>query len=325
MMYRAMIGALAIFAFGAARAQEAPFPNKTLNIVIGSSAGSAVEFEARVISDAFVKRGWPALQPDLRPGAMGGIGATAVYRAKPDGYTLLLSPASPMVFNPVTHKTLTYDPAKMTPVILIGEQPLVLVARGNFPAKTIDEFVAWVKQNPGKTFYSSPGIGGGNHMSVLLFARHAGIDVKHVPFPGAGPATQAILRGEVDFGIISASTLLPWYRDGKLKFFAMGTKERYREAPNAPTFRELGYPEEFVLTAWRVIVGPPDMPEPLVETLNGVLNKALKDPVAIEKFRAIGVEPTPGSPQAVAAMLRREAATWAKVAAENNIEKEDVK
>jgi tripartite-type tricarboxylate transporter receptor subunit TctC len=320
MMYRAMIGALAIFAFGAARAQEAPFPNKTLNIVIGSSAGSAVEFEARVISDAFVKRGWPALQPDLRPGAMGGIGATAVYRAKPDGYTLLLSPASPMVFNPVTHKTLTYDPAKMTPVILIGEQPLVLVARGNFPAKTIDEFVAWVKQNPGKTFYSSPGIGGGNHMSTLLFAKYHNLDVKHVPFPGAAPAVQAILRGEVDFGIIAMSSLLPNYRAGELKFFAIGSKQRSPDAPEVPTLRELGYPEEFVLTAWRVLVGPPDMPAPIVDKLNGMINEIYLDPMVRDRFKKLGLDIGGGTPAEVAAMLKREAATWERVARENNIE-----
>lgn len=322
MSFRAAIGACMIILTGAAIAQEAPYPSRTISVVIGSSAGSAVEFETRVISEAFVRRGWPALQPDLRPGAMGGIGATAVYRAKPDGYTVLFSPASPMVFNPVTHKTLTYDPAKMTPIILIGEQPLVLVARGNFPAKNIDEFIDHLKKNPGKVFYSSPGIGGGNHMSTLLFAKHHNLDVKHVPFPGAGPAVQAILRGECDFGIISMSSLLPHYKTGELKFFAIGSKQRSPDAPEVPTLRELGYPEEFVLTAWRVMVGPPDMPSPIVDKLNAMINEVYKEPVVRERFKNLGLDLGGGTPAEVAAMLKREAATWERVARENNIEKE---
>ena len=320
---RLLVSALAFLGvFAGAGAEEAGYPNKPINIVIGSSAGSAVEFETRVISEAFVKRGWPALQVDLRPGAMGGIGATAVYRAKPDGYTLLFSPASPMVFNPVTHKTLTYDPQKMTPVILVGEQPLVLVARGDFPGKSLADLVAYAKANPGKTYYSSPGIGGGNHMSTLLLAKHTGIDVKHVPFAGAGPAVQALLRGEVDFGIISMSSLLTWHRDGKLKFLAIGSKQRSADAPDVPTFRELGYPEDFVLTAWRVLVGPPDMPRPIAERLNGMINEIYKDPAVVERFKKLGLDVGGGSPADVAAMMKREAATWERVARENGIEKE---
>lgn len=309
-------------AIGGVSAQEGPYPNKPINIVIGSSPGSAVEFETRVISEAFVKRGWPAFQVDLRPGAMGGIGATSVYRAKPDGYTLLFSPASPMVFNPVTHKSVTYDPAKMSPVILIGEQPLVLVARGDFPGKSLEDLVAYAKANPGKTYYSSPGIGGGNHMSTLLLAKYTGMDVKHVPFQGAGPAVQALLRGEVDFAIISMSSLLTWYKDGKLKFFAIGSQKRSLDAPDVPTFRELGYPEEFVLTAWRVLVGPPDMPAAISNTLNRMINTIYEDPIVVDKFKKLGLEVGGGTPADVAAMLKREAATWERVARENNIEKE---
>ena len=322
MSIRTLATAFAVMGATAALAQEAAYPMKPITIVIGSSPGSAVEFETRVISEAFVKRGWQPLAVDLRPGAMGGIGATAVYRAKPDGYTLLFSPASPMVFNPVTHKSLTYDPAKMTPIILIGEQPLVLVARGDFPGATLADLVAYAKANPGRTWYSSPGIGGGNHMSTLLLAKYTGMDVKHVPFQGAGPAVQALLRGEVDFAIISMSSLLPWYKDGKLKFLAIGSKQRSPDAPDVPTFRELGYPEEFVLTAWRVLVGPPDLPAPIVDKLNGMINAVYADPLVRERFNKLGLDAGGGTPQEVAAMLKREAATWERVARDNSIEKE---
>ena len=154
----------------------------------------------------------------------------------------------------------------------------------------------------------------------MLF--RSNLDVKHVPFPGAGPAVQAILRGECDFGIISMSSLLPHYKTGELKFFAIGSKQRSPDAPEVPTLRELGYPEEFVLTAWRVMVGPPDMPSPIVDKLNAMINEVYKEPVVRERFKNLGLDLGGGTPAEVAAMLKREAATWERVARENNIEKE---
>ena len=141
------------------RAQEGPYPSRPITLVIGGAAGGGLDAEARIISDALVKQGGQPFNLELRPGAMGSIGATAVYRARPDGYTLMLSPASPMVFNQLTHKQLSYDPAKLTPIILVGEQPLVLVTRGDFPGERLDDLIAYAKKNPGRTYYSSPEIG----------------------------------------------------------------------------------------------------------------------------------------------------------------------
>jgi len=260
------------------------------------------------------------VQIDLRPGANGAIGATHVMRAKPDGYTLFASPASPMVFNPLTNKNLGYDPKKFTPIIEIGAQPLVLAARGDFPGDSLADLISYAKARPGGTFYSSTGIGGGNHMSVLLLEKYSGTQLKHVPYEGAGPATQALLKGEVDFAILSIASLLTWYRDGKLKILAVGSPDRYPDAPDVPTFRELGYPEQFVLTAWRVLVGPPGMPQPLVRRLNETVNRAYEDPEIHQRFKALGLEPSGGSPERVAAMLQRESATWEQVARDNKIE-----
>jgi tripartite-type tricarboxylate transporter receptor subunit TctC len=316
------VAVVAIAAAGAGIAQEDKFPSRPISVVIGSSSGSSMEFETRILDEYFRAHVGQPLQIDIKPGANGGIGATAVYRAKPDGYTLLASPASPMVFNPLTHKNLNYDPKKMTPVIEIASQPLVIAARGDFPGTTLKDLVAYAKAHPGATYYSSTGIGGGNHMSTSLLAKYTGTDMKHVPYEGAGPATQAILKGEVDFGIISASSLLPWYRDGKIKFLAMGSPKRSPDAPDVPTLLELGYPRDFILTAWRVLVGPPNMPPSIVNALNAIINKAYEEPEVRRKFKALGLDVTGGSPEAVAAMLARESATWERVARDNNIEKE---
>jgi tripartite-type tricarboxylate transporter receptor subunit TctC len=314
--------AAAALCAGAARAQEAGFPNHAIDVVIGSSAGTAMETEIQILNEWFRPHVGQNLQTDLRPGATGAIGATFVMRAKPDGYTLFSSPASPMVFNPVTRKNLNYDPKKLTPIIEVASQPLVVVARGDFPGENLKDLIEYSKKTPGGAHYSSPGLGGGNHMSTLLLEKYTGANFHHVPYEGSGPATQALLRGEVDFAVLAASTLLPWYKDGKLKFFAMGSPKRLADAPNVPTLLELGYPEEFILTAWRVIVGPPNMPRPIVDWLNAKLNEAIEDPAVRAKFKALGLETTGGGPDSVAAMLKREAATWERVARENNIEKQ---
>ena len=316
----ALSAALLLLARQPINAQEGRFPTHPISVVIGSSSGSSMEFEMRILAPKFQELLGQTLQIDLRPGANGAIGASHVMRAKPDGYTLFTSPASPMVFNPLTNKNLGYDPKKLTPIIEIGSQPLVLAVRGDFPGNSLQDLIDYAKARPGKTFYSSTGIGGGNHMSVLLLEKYSGTQLKHVPYEGAGPATQALLKGEVDFSILSIASLLTWYKDGKLKILAVGSPERSPDAPDVPTFRELGYPEEFILTAWRVLVGPPGMPQPIVNRINEAVNKAYEDPDVRQKFKALGLEPTGGSPEAVATMLRRESATWETVARDNKIE-----
>ena len=322
MLKRARLSVLlwSVIASAFAQAQEAAFPSRPITVVVGSSSGSSMEFEMRILSEKFKELTGHPILIDIRPGANGATGASYVMRAKPDGYTLFTSPASPMVFNPLTHKNLNYDPKKMTPIIEIGAQPLVLTARGDLPVQTLQDLIAYAKTKPGAVFYSSTGIGGGNHMSVLLFEKYSGTQLKHVPYEGAGPATQAILRGEVDFGVLSIASLLPWYRDGKIKILAVGSQERAPGAPNVPTFRELGYPEQFVLTGWRVLVGPPNIPDAIVERINGLVNKAYEDPVVRDRFNALGLDATGGPQAKVVAMLKREFATWEQVARDNGIE-----
>jgi tripartite-type tricarboxylate transporter receptor subunit TctC len=310
----------ALFLAAPTMAQEPAFPSRPITVVVGSSSGSSMEFEMRILSEKFKELTGHPILIDIRPGANGATGATYVMRAKPDGYTLFTSPASPMVFNPLTHKNLNYDPKKMTPIIEIGAQPLVLATRGDLPANSVADMITYAKGKPGNVFYSSTGIGGGNHMSVLLFERYSKTQLKHVPYEGAGPATQAILRGEVDFGILSIASLLPWYKDQKIKILAVGSQERSPDAPDVPTFRELGYPEEFVLTGWRVLVGPPAMPQPIVDRINGLVNKAYEDPQVRGRFKALGLDATGGTQSKVAAMLKRESVIWEQVARENGIE-----
>jgi len=307
----------------AVQAQETAFPSKPVTIVVPSSTGGSIELQVRLLADSFRERTGQPLVVTNRPGAMGATGTTFVYRAQADGYTLLASPNTPMVFNPLTHKSLSYEPLKMTPVVLLGVQPLVMGVRGNLPAKTLDDLIAYAKANPGKTYYGSQGVGGGNHMAAMLFGKHIGADLKHVPFPGAGPAGQALLKGEIDFFMAPLAVLLPWYRSNEIKILAMGSHDRAKDAPDVPTFRELGYPEDFILTVWSVIMGPPDMPSAVADRLNATFVDILKEPKVRERFAQMAVDPGGGSRQDLAAMLARETKTWTRVAQDNKIEKQD--
>jgi tripartite-type tricarboxylate transporter receptor subunit TctC len=286
-----------------ARAQEA-YPSRPISIVIPSTPGSNMELQMRLISDAIQRKGGQPFVVDPKPGAMGILGATTVARAKPDGYTLLISPNSPLVFNQLTHANLGYEPTAFTPVTMVSSQPLVMAVRGEFPANSMQEFIDYAKAHPGKINYGSQGIGGGNHMAVLLLEKYTGARMVHVPFNGAEPATQALLKGDVDLFMAPLANILPWYKDKKLKMF------------------ELGYPEDFVLTVWYAIVAPPNTPLNIVKTLNAAINDAMKEPAIADRFHAMGTDAVYGSAEDAARFLARERATWERVAAENKIEKQ---
>ena len=324
MFMRRMSVALATLCIAsvAARAQTDSFPSKPISIIVPSTAGSGMEIQARLISEALRERGGQPFIIETKPGAIGVIGATAVFRAKPDGYTLLATPNSPLVFNPLTHKVLSYEPEKFTPIALMSRQPLVLATRGNFPADSLAGLIDYAKANPGKINYGSQGVGGGNHLSVLLLEKHTGTHMVHVPFNGAGPATQAMLRGDIDLFMSPLAEILPHYNDGKLKLLAVGTEHRSPHAPNVPTFRELGYPPEFILTVWYALVGPPDMPPAISSWLNANINAAMQTKLVSERIRLTGAEPGDLNQQDLATFFNRERAVWEKVATENKIEKQ---
>jgi tripartite-type tricarboxylate transporter receptor subunit TctC len=318
----ALLAALGV-AFGScASLAQAGYPNRPINILTPTTAGSGMEVQLRLISDVIQRKSGHPFVIEPKPGAMGMLAATNIARAKPDGYSLLITPNSPLVFNQLTHKTMGYDPQAFRSVSMISSQPLVMGVRGDFPAKTMKEFIDYAKANPGKINYGSQGVGGGNHMAVLLLEKFTGTQMVHVPFNGAEPATQALLRGDIDLFMAPLANILPWYKEGKLKMFAVGSQARSPDAPDAPTFRELGYPEDFVLTVWYALVAPPGTPDPIIEWLNTSISEALREPMIASRFRAMGTDPWPSDPAETDRFLARERALWERVAAENNIQKQ---
>ena len=239
-----------------------------------------------------------------------------------DGYTVGASPNSPMVFHQLTHKSLPYDPKRMVPITMVTTQPLVLGVRGDFPGDSMADLIARAKANPGGVHYASQGIGGGNHMAALLLAKHAGTTMNHVPYQGAVPGVQAMLKSEVDFYMAPLASVLPWYRQGQLKMFGVGSPTRHPDVPEVPTFRELGYPEEFILTVWTCLVGPAGTPPEIAAAIAGMFRRAYADPATFARARALGSDPGGWTPEETRAYIAREFATWERVARENNIEKQ---
>ena len=318
----AALAAFAVFLAPRPGLAQSGLPERPINILIPSTAGSNMEVQLRLISDVLQRKGWQPFVIEPKPGAMGMVAAATVARSKPDGYTLLISPNSPLVFNQLTHKTLGYDPVAFKPITMISSQPLVMGVRGDFPANSMKEFIDYAKANPGKINYGSQGLGGGNHMAVLLLEKFTGTQMVHVPFNGAEPATQALLRGDVDLFMAPLANILPWYKEGKLKMFAVGSEARATDAPDVPTFRELGYPEDFVLKVWYALVAPPGTNHVTVGRLNGIVTSVLKDPAMSRRFHDMGTDAMPLGVEETELFLARERALWERVANENNIQKQ---
>jgi tripartite-type tricarboxylate transporter receptor subunit TctC len=306
--------AVALFAVERVRAQSADaYPSRRITIVVPFTAGGALDAVTRLVADGLRDRLGQPVVVENRPGATGSVGTAAVARAEPDGYTLLASPNSPLVFNPLTNRNLAYDPSTLAPVIQLGSQPLVLAVRGNFPASSFNELIAYAKANPGKLNYSSQGVGGGNHLSTLLLQKVTGTQMVHIPYGGETPARQAVVAGDVDLFMAPMSGMLALYKEGRVKIFAVGSSKRVPELPDVPTFREFGYPDELVLTVWFALMAPPKTPEHIVDRLNKAVNDIFRQPEVQARYRNLAVDPVGGTPQALKALLDTELKRWTAV------------
>jgi tripartite-type tricarboxylate transporter receptor subunit TctC len=293
------------------------YPSRTATIVVASPPGGNVDILARIVGDGLRERlKQPFIVENRGAAAVGAVGAASVFRSEPDGYTLFASPNSPLVFNPLTNKNLGYDAEAFVPIIPLGMVPLVMAVRGNFPGSTFKDFVDYAKANPGKLNYGSQGVGGGNHLSTLLLQQITGTEMVHIPYTGEAPARQALLTGDIDLFMAPMSGMLPLYRDGKLKIFAVGSTKRVPELPDVPTFQELGFHSDVVLTVWFALVAPPKTPASVVDKLNATINEIYREPAVRERYKTLAMDPVGGTPQALVQFLAEERARWKRVVEE---------
>jgi tripartite-type tricarboxylate transporter receptor subunit TctC len=272
------IAALALLAAPAAYAQE--YPTKPISMIVAFPPGGVAELVGRPLAASMEKTlGQPVLIVN-RPGAGGAIGTTAAAKAAPDGYTILMTLSSISIFpvsDPIEGKPAPYQISDFMPIALVTADPTVLVVRADSPYKTIQDFIAAAKANPGKINYSSSGVYGTLHVAMEMFAGAAGIELFHIPYQGGGPAVTALLGGQVQALASGPAAAVGQIKAGKMRALAGWGAKRLELMPDLPTFKELGYKDvEFYI--WSGVVAPAAIPPNVQHRLRAAVRAAVADP-----------------------------------------------
>jgi tripartite-type tricarboxylate transporter receptor subunit TctC len=302
--------------------QEATdYPNRPVKIVVSVPAGGGVDTVARIFAAGLQQRLGQPFVIENRGGGGGNIGAETVYAADPDGYTLLASQPAPITSNIALYKKLNFDPAALESVAVMSKFPNVLLVRQDFPAKSVQQFMAYAKANPGKLTFASQGPGTTSHLTAELFMKLTGTKMVHVPYRGTGPALNDLIAGHVDFIFMELASAYKLHEGGKARILAVATDRRLDLLPDLPTFIEVGVPS-FVSDTWNAISAPPKTPAPIVLKLNRAVNEVIAEPETKARFRALNLTPVGGSPQDMAKFKREETERWTKVIRDAGIEPE---
>jgi len=303
---------LALVAAGAAA--QGSYPNRPITVVVGFTAGGSTDIVTRLVAEEMRKTWGQPVVVDNRPGAGGNIGAAIVAKAKPDGYTLLVGSVGPLAINASLYSTMPYDNLKdFTPVTLIVHVPNMLVVNpAAMPVNSFAEFIALVKANPGKYFFSSTGTGTSSHLSGELLKTMAGLDATHVPYKGAVALNDLLSGEQVHFMFATIPSVIELVRAGRLRALAVTSKTRSAAVPDIPTIAELGYPD-FEASSWFGLLGPAGLPRDIVMALQAEVVRALKVPELRSKLVQQGADPVGSTPEEFAAYMGTETAKWAKV------------
>ncbi|WP_397410870.1 Bug family tripartite tricarboxylate transporter substrate binding protein [Polaromonas sp.] len=278
------MGAVTMLATLPVAAQPEAYPSKPITIVVAYPPGGSTDLTGRTLAAEMSKKlGVPVVIENIG-GAAGAIGAQKVVHAAPDGYTLLVGANNEIAINRLVSASVKYDLKDFTPLGLIASQPLVLVASQKSGVKTIDQFLSVVKQNPGKFSYGSSGVGSSLHLAGEMLKEQAGLFMTHIPYRGVAPLTNDLLGNNIDFGVYVLSSALPHIRSGKL--VALGTTERQRSAvtPDLPALAENARLKGMDIGTWYVLMGPAQMPAPVVARLKKALNDSLQSPELRKKL-----------------------------------------
>jgi tripartite-type tricarboxylate transporter receptor subunit TctC len=292
---------------------HAEYPERTIQIVVPYTPGGTVDILARKLGDRMSKAWGQPVVIVNRPGAGGSVGADAVAKSAPDGYTFLLSTNSPLTTNLALYPSLGYEPLRdFEPIILAGENPLVLAANPNLPVKTLKELIALARSKPGQLNAGTSGNGSTAHLSLATLSKQAGITITHVPYRGGVPSIQAAMAGEVQLVFSDIVPIIPQVRDNRLRALGQTGLHHARIAPDIPTFDESGLPG-FNITAWIGAVAPKGTPKDIVQKINLEIGRALKDQAFAEQISAIGIDPLGGTPDEFAALLQKEIPRWKQI------------
>ncbi len=296
-MRRLLIRTLALIAVAlpALTAQaQSDFPNKPIKLVVPYAAGGIADLLGRLVAEKLGAAVKQNVVVENRPGAGGHLGGEQVAKAAPDGYTLVLAT---IAHNGAAsmYKGLKYDPATdLVPVVLVAESAGVLIVHPSVPAKTVAEFIALAKAQPGRLNYASAGNGSAIHMATELFKYQTGTDLQHVPYKGSAPAMTDLLGGQVQLMFENIATAHPYIQSGKVRALGVTGRARNASLPGVPTIAEAGVPG-YAAEPWYTVSAPKGVPAEVMKKLNAELNAVLKSPELAARWEALGVMPLGGS------------------------------
>ena len=297
------------------------YPGKPIRLILPFAAGSPSDMVGRTVGQKMAAQMGQALVPDNRPSSGGTLGLALAAKSPPDGYTLLLS--SPTIaLSPVLYANLQYDSLRdFAPVARLASIENVMLVHPSVPAKTVKEFIALARANPGKLNYGSGGAGTTNHLANELLKSLEKINVVHVPYKGATLAAQSLMGGEVDEVILAVAPALPFIKSGRVRALAVLSEKREPTLPDVPTSTEAGYPN-FRMSIWYAMFAPAGTPKEIIAHLYREAEKALKDPELLARMSNAGMNPWLGTPEELGSLVRSEIARYTRIAAAAGLKKE---
>jgi tripartite-type tricarboxylate transporter receptor subunit TctC len=290
---------------------QADYPNRAIRIIVPIPPGAAADTLPRVVAEKLsAKWGQPVIVEN-RPGAALNIGAEAVARAEPDGYTLLASPPPPISVNQSLYPKLAFDPNAFVPVTIMASLPNVLMLHPKTPGSNLNELIAYAKANPDKLTYASAGSGSTPHLAMEMLKSMAGIKLVHVPYKGLAPALTDLHAGHVHMMFDNLGNALQPVQAGRLKGLGIGSPKRISALPNVPAMAE-SFPG-FVSETWFGVVAPPKTPPEIVAKLSAAIQEALKQPDVAKRIQDMSLTPVGSSPAETAAFIQEDRERWRKV------------
>ncbi len=299
-------------------AYAADYPDRTITVVMPYAAGGATQALIERLSRTIQHDTGNAMIPDYRGGAGGTIAADMVANAKPDGYTLLMGSTGALAVGPSVMKV-RFDAIKdFAPIALIATTPYVMVVNARLPIHSVKELIEYAKNNPGKLNFGSSSVGSTDHIEWEVFQKMAGISATHIPYKGMGPLLPDLISGRIDVAVMSPIPARPYIASGDFRPIGVTTKERSASMKDVPTIAEQGYPD-YNMQAWYAFLAPAGTPAAMIDRLNKLTNKALRDKDMTEYLTAQGLTAGSGSPKEFAAFLKGELALWDAAVRANGI------
>jgi tripartite-type tricarboxylate transporter receptor subunit TctC len=310
--FLALMGGAAAVWPGIARADD--YPNHPVTIVVPYTPGGSTEILARIVAQQLGPRLGGSVIVENKPGAGTVIGSTAVAKATPDGYTLLMATPTPMAINLKVHKQLPYDPATdFVPLAMVAAAPFVLIVNPALPVHSVTELIAYGKAHPGQLSYGSGGVGAPHHLYAALLASMTGIRMTHVPYKGSLPALNDVVGGHIDLMFCDVPPAAGMIRSGRVRALGVSTKTRVPDFPDIPPINEAGVPG-FDVAGWFMVVAPAQTPPAIVARLHDEMKSALATPQVKEQIVKLSLVPLADpSVDEMKAFVKSEIERWGKV------------